>query len=75
MYLMINNLSMKLLLTCNCCIATLGLAESYKRNKTFTPIPIIIPYSRLIKRQQKNVQSSGIKSNPIKRKSYNNNNI
>lgn len=41
---------------------TEGLADAYKRNKTFIPIPMTIPSSSLINKHDKNVALAGIKS-------------
>jgi hypothetical protein len=43
-------------------ILSLGRALAYKTNNRFTPIPIRIPYSRLMNKQQRKVVKNGTKS-------------
>jgi hypothetical protein len=42
---------------------TLGRAEAYSKNRTLIPIPITIPSSKRMKRQERNVANAGIRSN------------
>jgi hypothetical protein len=41
---------------------TLGRAEAYSKTKTLIPIPITIPCSKRMKRQERNVANAGIRS-------------
>ena len=41
---------------------TLGRAEAYNKNRTFIPMPITIPSSESMKRQERNVANAGIRS-------------
>jgi hypothetical protein len=41
---------------------TLGRAEAYSKNITFIPMPISIPSSKRMKRQERNVANAGIRS-------------
>ena len=45
---------------------TLGRAEAYSRNRTFIPMPITIPSSKRMKRQERNVANAGIRSSSEK---------
>lgn len=45
---------------------TLGRAEAYSKNRTLMPIPITIPSSKRMKRQDKNVANAGIRSSSEK---------
>jgi hypothetical protein len=45
---------------------TLGRAEAYSKNRTFIPMPITIPSSKRMKRQERNVANAGIRSNSEK---------